>query len=82
MVFAITISSLYVEFIVSQSEARASHTKNSKQMDLNHKSQNVPIPYPTMLHPEQKSAHFCSEWSIMGYETDAFWDLWNWFTSH
>ena len=68
-------------FIVSQSKARASRTKNSKQMDLIHKSQNAPILYPTMLHPEQKSAHF-SEWSIMGYETDAFWDLWNWFTSH
>ena len=68
-------------FIVSQSETRASRTKNSKQMDLIHKSQNAPIPYPTMLHPEPKRAHFCSEWIIMGYKTDAFWDLWNWFTS-
>ena len=33
-----------------------------------------PVPYPTMLHSEQKCAHFCSEWSIMGYGP-AFWDL-------
>ena len=29
-----------------------------------------------MLHSEQKCAHFCSEWSIVGYGTGAFWDLW------
>ena len=28
-------------------------------------------------HSEQKSAHnFCSEWWIVGYETDALWELW------
>ena len=43
---------------------------------LIHKSQNAPDPYPTMLHSEQKCAHFCSEWNIVGYGTDAFWDLW------
>ena len=41
-----------------------------------HKSQNAAVPYPTMLHSEQKWAHFCSEWSIVGYGTDVFWDLW------
>ena len=41
-------------------------------------SQNAPVPYPRMLHSEQKCAHFCSEWSILGYGTGAFWDLWNW----
>ena len=43
---------------------------------LIHKSQNAPVPYPTMFHSER----FCSEseWSIMGYGTGAFWDLWNW----
>ena len=52
------------------------------------KSQNAPVPYPTMLYSEQKCAHFCSEWSIVGYahfcsewinvgyETGAFWDWW------
>ena len=45
-------------------------------IDQFHKSQNVPGPYPTMLHLEQKYAHFCSEWSIVGYGTSAFWDLW------
>ena len=29
-----------------------------------------------MLHSEQKCAHFCSEWSIVGYGTGAFWVLW------
>ena len=47
-------------------------------IDLIHKSQNAPIPYPTMLYSEQKCAHFYSEWSIVGYGTGAFWDLWNW----
>ena len=45
-------------------------------IDQFHKSQNAPVPYPTMLHSEQKCAHFCSEWSIVGYGTDAFCDLW------
>ena len=52
--------------------------KFSLTIDLIHKSQNAPVPYPTMPHSEQKCAHFCSEWSIVGYGTDAFWDLWNW----
>ena len=46
-------------------------------IDPIHKSQNAPVPYPTVLHSEQKCAHFCSEWSIVGYGTDAFWDFWN-----
>ena len=29
-----------------------------------------------MQHSEQKCAHFCSEWCILGYGTGAFWDLW------
>ena len=28
-----------------------------------------------MPHSEQKCAHFCSEWGIVGYGTGAFWDL-------
>ena len=31
-----------------------------------------------MLHSGQKCDHFCSEWSIVGYWTGAFWDFWNW----
>ena len=38
-------------------------------------SRNALVPYPTMLHSEQKCTHFYSEWSIVGYGTDAFWDL-------
>ena len=45
-------------------------------IDQLHKSLNTPVPYPTMLHSEQKCARFCSEWSIMGYGTGAFWELW------
>ena len=29
-------------------------------INLIHKSQNTPVPYPTMLHSEQQCAHFCS----------------------
>ena len=42
-------------------------------IDLFRKSQNAPVPYPTMLHSEQQCAHFCSEWNIVGYRTGAFW---------
>ena len=41
-------------------------------IDLTHKSQHVPVPYPTTLHSEQKCAHFCSERSIVRYGTCAF----------
>ena len=44
-------------------------------IDQYHKSYNAPVPYPTMHHSEQKWAHFCSEWCIVGYGTDALWDL-------
>ena len=44
-------------------------------IELIHKSQNVLVPYPTMLHSEQKYAHFCSEWSIVWYGTDDNWDF-------
>ena len=45
-------------------------------MDQFHKSHNAPVPYPTMHHSEQKCAHFCSEWCIVGYGTGALCDLW------
>ena len=48
----------------------------SVSIDQFHKSQNALVPYPILLHSEQKCAHFCSEWSIVGYGTGAFWDLW------
>ena len=51
---------------------------NDETTDLIHKSQNALVPYPTMIHSEQKCALFCSDWSIVGYGTGAFWDLWNW----
>ena len=47
-------------------------------IDLIQKSHNAPVPYPTMQHSEQKCAHFCSECCIVGYETGALWDFWNW----
>ena len=50
--------------------------KASFPIDQFRRSQNAPVPYLTMLHAEQKCAHFCSEWSIVGYGAGAFWDLW------
>ena len=47
-------------------------------LDLVSNWPNSQIPYPTMLRSEQKYVHLCSEWSIVGYGTSAFWDLWNW----
>ena len=46
-------------------------------IDKFHKSQNAPVPYPTMLYSEHECAYFCSEWSIVGYGSGAFWDLCN-----
>ena len=57
----------------------------SKSTHQIHKSHNAPVPYPTMQHSEQKCAHFCSEWCIVGYGTGALWHLWDWsimVTSH
>ena len=51
---------------------------SGNRIDLIRKSQNAPVSYPTKLHSEQKCAHFCSEWSIVGYGTWAFVDLWYW----
>ena len=44
-------------------------------IDVIHKSHNAPVPYPTIHHSEQKCAHFCSEWFIVGYGTGALWNL-------
>ena len=41
--------------------------------DLIHKSQNAPVPYPTILHSEQKCVHFCSEWSIVDMKQEHSW---------
>ena len=46
--------------------------------DLIHKSHNAPAPYPTIHHSEQKCAHFCSVWCIVGYGTGALWNLQDW----
>ena len=40
-----------------------------------HKSHTAPVPYPTMHNSEQKCVHFCSEWCIVGYGTDACWGM-------
>ena len=45
-------------------------------MDKSCKSHNALFPYPTMYNSEQKCAHFCSEWCIVGYGTGALWGLW------
>ena len=37
---------------------------------------NALFSYPTTLVSKQKCAYFYSKWSIMGYETCTFWDLW------
>ena len=41
-----------------------------------HKFQNAPVEYTTMLQSENKCAHLCSEWSIVGWWTGTFWDMW------
>ena len=46
-------------------------------IDKFHKLHNAPVPYPTMHHSDQKCAHFCPEWWIVGYGTGALWALWD-----
>ena len=63
---------------LGQSQHRLLHSHNLMAVrhglyrSVYHKSQNAPVPHPTMLHSvsEQKCAHFCSEWSIVGCGTD------------
>ena len=38
-------------------------------INLIHKYHNAPVPYPAMPQSEQKCAHFCFEWCIMGCGT-------------
>ena len=42
-------------------------TKSFLSIDQSHKSHSAAALYPTMHHSEQKCAHFCSEWCIVGY---------------
>ena len=49
-----------------------------KPINQINKSHNALVLYPTMHHSEQKCAYFCSEWCIVGYETSALWNLWDW----
>ena len=51
--------------------------ESSFQIDLIHKSHNIPVLYPTMHNAEQKCAHFYSKWCIVGYGIGALWDLWD-----
>ena len=44
------------------------------ETNLFHKSQKTFVPYPTMLHSEQKWGHFCSEWGIVGCRTSVYHD--------
>ena len=50
-----------------------------KKKKLIHKPHSLSVPYHTMHYSEQKCAYLCSEWCIVGYGTDALWDLWNWY---
>ena len=59
----------------ASNETRPMGQRKRDEIDQPHKSHNAPVPYPTMHHSEQKCAHFCSEWCIVGYGTGALWDL-------
>ena len=63
-----------VRYLNAKREAHNPYSPHT--IDLINKFQNAPVPYPTMHYSEQKCAHFCSEWCIVGYRTGAFWDLW------
>ena len=59
--------------------ARSRHQRQGYVINQSYKSNNSPLPYllyPTIYHSEQKCAHFCSEWRIVGYGRGAFRELW------
>ena len=45
------------------------------QTDQTHKYHNALVSYSTIQHSKQKCAHFYSEWCIVEYGPDTFWDL-------
>ena len=47
-------------------------------MSLMDQFRNTPAPYRTIHHSEQKCAHFCSEWCIVGYGIGAMCDFLDW----
>ena len=53
------------------------HTTHRSGIDQSHRSHDALLPYPTTHHSEQKCAHLCSEWCIVGCGTGALWDLWD-----
>ena len=54
---------------------------SAQVIDPSHKSQNASVPYPTMQHfvTEMCTCVHISvtKWCIVGYLSDALWDLWN-----
>ena len=57
------------------------HRREHRSIDPSHKSQNASLPYPIMQHfvTEMCTCVHISvtKWCIVGYLSDAFWDLWN-----
>ena len=49
--------------------------KGCKPADIIHKSHYAAVPYPTILHLEQKCAHICGIWNscIMGFMKLVYW---------
>ena len=65
----ITQTWIYNFYVLGCSRSSRHYREEYWHFDLIHKSQNAHVPYPTMLHSEQKCAYFCSEWSIVWYGT-------------
>ena len=58
----------------------ASNSLHKDLIVLIQKSHNATYPYPTMHHFVTEMctcAHFCYKWCIVGYLSDAIWDLWD-----
>ena len=67
-----------VTVLATQSKTMLRQCTRWLAIHLIHKSHNAPVPYPTMHHSEQKCAHFCSQWWIMGYGKGALWEMCDW----
>ena len=71
MIFFLSISFGTDKEFRYSAETKTSLVMQSK-LYQSHKSHNAPVPYPTIHHSQQRCAHYCCEWCIVGYWTGAF----------
>ena len=78
MSLVLTLRAVRTADLWAERHQRHHDIKDVATMNQIHKSQNGPVPQPTIHHSEQKYVHLCSEWCVVGCGIRAMWDLWDW----